>query len=327
MKHGIEWLNFPGRRGETWNPWGGCSKVSEGCKNCWALRQTNRFKTRLPQYEGTVKDGKWTGRVNRTLGYDGEDFYRPTRWRKPRAIFACSMSDFFHEGADKWREFAWHQIYDTPQHLYLILTKRPERIPDCLPSFGKKEWPWKNVWLGATVENEDNLWRVEKLLNVEAAKRFLSLEPLLGNIYLRHLNYASWLKGRVPIDWVIAGGESGPGARPMHPDWARRIRDQCKAADIPYFFKQQGEWEQARRLDDNSEHGDVGVWGYDNQPTTLRESHGFGARASGRLNAYPLPSERVRIVNGLTMVRVGKKRAGRLLDGRTWDEFPHEQTP
>jgi len=246
MKHGtaIEWTHLPGYRGETWNPHGGCTKVSAGCQNCFALRQAVRFQ-RLPQYEGTVKGGNWTGRVN--IAPDPQ-FYKPLGWRDPRAIFVCSMSDFFHPGADEWREWAWHTIYDTPHHLYLILTKRPERIPDCLPDFGKKEWPWPHVWLGASVENNDNRQRVEDLLKVRAAKRFLSLEPLLGPVDLskwlcKDAEGVSAFTGekvsfRCGIRQVIVGGESGPGARPMEAKWAESILRQCREAGVPFFMKQ-----------------------------------------------------------------------------------------
>lgn len=248
MKHGtgIEWTHLPGYKGETWNPWVGCSKVSAGCKNCYALRMANRLK-RLPQYAGTVEDGDWTGR----LGCVEEHFRKPVHWRDPRAIFLGSMMDFFHPVADEsplsgryWREHIWHTIYDTPQHLYLILTKRPERIPDHLPSFGKKEWPWKNVWLGATVENNDNRQRIYDLLKVKATKRFLSLEPMLGPVDLTEVKSPTRLIRRAHlgfiegIHWVIVGGESGPGARPMEAEWARDIRDQCRAAGVPFFMKQ-----------------------------------------------------------------------------------------
>ena len=264
MKHGIEWLNFPGRKGETWNPHGGCSKVSSGCKNCWALRQACRFQ-RLPQYKGTVRGGNWTGEVNRAPD-TGPQMYAPIHWRKPRTIFPCSMSDFFHPGADEWRETYWHTIYDTPQHLYLILTKRPDRIPQCLPSFGKKEWPWPNVWLGASVENEDNKQRIYDLMKVSAAKRFLSMEPLLGPVDVsdclqppcKMCDGSASIPMSFPydggkacprcfdhppidpekIDWVIVGGESGPGARPMNPEWAMQILHQCRRIGVPFFMKQ-----------------------------------------------------------------------------------------
>jgi protein gp37 len=264
VRHGtaIEWTHLPGYKGETWNPHGGCSKVSEGCRNCYALRQANRFKDRWPHYRHTIKNGNWTGHLNRI---SEPRFYKPIHWRDPRAIFVSSMSDFFHEGADGWRETLWHTIYDTPQHLYLILTKRPERIPDCLPSFGKKEWPWPHVWLGATVENQEMAdKRVPELLRVPAAKRFLSLEPLLGPVSLsqqwvdylagwdtepEHDSYCdgSCRAGNCPvpvqihtekIDWVVCGGESGPGARPMDVEWAESILRQCRAHGVPFFMKQ-----------------------------------------------------------------------------------------
>lgn len=287
-KHGtaIEWTHIPGYKGETWNPHGGCTPVSEGCKNCWAVRQANRFKNRFRQYEGTVKDGKWTGVIGCATG---DMFYKPLRWRAPRAIFPCSMGDFFHPGADDWRERYWHTIYDTPQHLYLILTKRPERIPQCLPSFGKKEWPWPNVWLGATVENDDQQWRIAELLKVPAAKHFVSIEPMLSRITVPYIH---------ALDWVICGGESGPGARLMDVAWARSIRDQCQAAGVPFFFKQWGEW----------------------MPDTYHpDKEGLCLRTASQL--YPTYQWK-RFGDISRFGRVGKKIAGRFLDHRTWGEFP-----
>lgn len=341
MRHGIEWLNFPGRRGETWNPWGGCSAAGPGCKNCWACRQANRFKDRHPKYAGTVKDGNWTGIVNRA---SPDEFFAPMHWRDPRTIFPCSMSDFFHPEADAWRKAALRVMYECPQHLFLIPTKRPERIGNNPPQ--SAAWPFPNVWLGASVEDADHLWRVEKLLNTPATKRFLSLEPLLGPIDcepfldpfrgcdritkqcikdgLLNRDQADSLK-QPAISWVIVGGESGPGARPMHPDWVRKIRDQCQAAGVPFFFKQWGEW----TLEDAA----IDLLGY----TPLRDLALFSPDDTGITSSEDavifskhLSPDRwenwhnmdFRGADDVYMVRVGKKKAGRILDGRTWGEMP-----
>jgi protein gp37 len=218
------------------------------------------------------------------------------------------MSDFFHPGADEWREHYWHTIYDTPQHLYLILTKRPERIPGCLPDFGKKEWPWPHVWLGTSVECVGEKRRLVELQRVPAALRWLSIEPLLED--LGDLSLAG-------ISWVVCGGESGPGARPMHPDWARGVRDQCKAAAVPFFFKQWGEWSAGSKI--RSDPDFAGGECFDDPRaggTTYAKFIREHTERGQLLKNY-------RLMEGdLVAGRVGKKRAGRLLDGREWSEFP-----
>lgn len=262
LKSKIEWTEA------TWNPWRGCSKVSEGCANCYAERESKRF-------------GRDFSKVTKA---SEKTFRAPLSWEDPLKIFVCSASDFFHEGADEWREHCWHTIYDARQHTYLILTKRPERISECLPDFGKKEWPWPHVWLGVTAENQQMAdERIPKLLTVPAAKRFLSLEPLLESINLTRT------VGFPPsVSWIIAGGESGPDARPMHPNWVTFIRDQCVAAGVPFFFKQWGEWAPGQ----------------------------FTGKHEVRLMMDSLSRP------GVFMSRVGKKRAGHLLDGMLWDEMP-----
>jgi protein gp37 len=142
-------------------------------------------------------------------------------------IFTCSWSDFFVEHADQWRAAAWDVIRQTPQHTYQILTKRPERIRDHLP----EGWPFRNVWLGVSVENPRFYHRIESLKVIPASIRFLSLEPLLASM------------PSVPLEgfsWVVVGGESGPGCRPMKPEWVREIREQCRKAEVAFFFKQWG---------------------------------------------------------------------------------------
>jgi protein gp37 len=154
-------------------------------------------------------------------------FDAPKKWKTSKMIFTCSWSDFFIREADPWRAEAWDVIRSTPQHTYQILTKRPERMRECLPN----GWPFRNVWLGVSVENPRFYWRIESLQQTPAYVRFLSLEPLLSA--LPNLP----LQG---ISWVVVGGESGPRCRPMQPEWVRDIRKQCSGADAAFFFKQWG---------------------------------------------------------------------------------------
>lgn len=190
---GIEWCTA------TWNPWHGCTKVSPGCARCYMYREKKQY-------------GQDPSRVVRSK----TKFEDPHRWKTPQWIFTCSWSDFFHETADPWRGAAWEIIRQTPHHTYLILTKRPERMAGRLP------WPagggWPHVWLGVSIESAAYEHRVEQLVDTCAAHRFVSAEPLLGPVSL-----GPWL-GLGGIEWVIAGGESGPKARPMNLTWARILR-------------------------------------------------------------------------------------------------------
>lgn len=206
QKTGISWT------GATWNPWHGCIKVSSGCKNCYMYRDKERF-----------------GQDPRQVVKSKTAFNSPLKWTEPRLIFTCSWSDFFIEEADEWRAEAWEIIKNTPQHTYQILTKRPERIIECLP----KDWGdgYENVWLGVSVEDEFHNWRAQMLSTTPAKVRFISAEPLIGPID------SLWL---TRIHWVIAGGESGPDFRPMKPEWATLIRDQCRRFGVAFFHKQNG---------------------------------------------------------------------------------------
>ena len=215
----IEWTDG------TWNPWHGCIKVSPGCKNCYMYRDKARYGQKPME---VVRSKPAT-------------FNAPLKWKEPRMIFTCSWSDFFIEEADQWRDDAWDIIRQTPQHTYQILTKRPELIRPRLP----KDWGdgYKNVWLGVSVE--DQLYadiRVPYLLQIPAYRRFLSMEPLIGPIDLVRCHSTRVKLNNWPaptrVDWVIVGGESGPGYRQINSDWACSIRDQCKAAGVPFFFKQ-----------------------------------------------------------------------------------------
>jgi protein gp37 len=229
---GIEWTEA------TWNPVTGCTKISPGCRHCYAERMAKRLQAMgVPQY----RDGF-------NISPHPKALELPTTWKKPRFIFVNSMSDLFHEDVplDFVRQ-VFAVIEQTPQHTYQILTKRPERAEQ---HAGNLPWP-SNVWLGTSVESALFLHRVRTLTRIQAQTRFLSLEPLLGALPGLKLT---------GVDWVIVGGESGPGARPMKPEWAAHIRDLCLAEGVPFFFKQ---------------------WG-----------------------------------------GVNKKKNGRLLEGRTWDEVP-----
>lgn len=225
----IEWTDH------TWNPWMGCSKVSEGCQFCYAERDMTRF-----------------GRDFRTLQRTARaTFELPLHIKQPGLIFTCSWSDFFHPDADEWRDEAWDIIRRTP-HIYQILTKRPQFIQEIgggsrLPSDWGDGWP--NVWLGVSAENQPRAReRIPLLLDVPAKVHFVSAEPLLGRLdleeWLRYEPPAIARKGGVPtlpgIDWVISGGESGPNARPASQYWFRWLRDQCVSFGVPYFHKQNG---------------------------------------------------------------------------------------
>ncbi len=230
----IEWTDA------TWNPVTGCSKVSPGCKHCYAERMAKRLQA--------------MGQPNYANGFEvtlqPHMLELPLEWKRPRRVFVNSMSDLFHKDVPLsfikkvfgvMRRADWHQ--------YQLLTKRSERLLEVSPLL-----TWEpHIWIGVSVENDDYTSRIDDLRKTGADVKFLSLEPLLGP--LRKLN----LRG---MDWVIVGGESGPGARPMNPDWVREIRDQCVRANVPFFFKQ---------------------WG------------------------GPF-----------------KKRTGRVLDGRTWDQMPQD---
>ena len=211
-KSSIEWTEA------TWNPVTGCTKVSQGCKHCYAATMAKRLKA--------MGNPRYVNGFDVTLHAD--KLSEPEQWKKPKLIFANSMSDVFHK--DVPVAFI-RAVFDTmggcPQHTFQVLTKRSERL---LAISGQLPWP-PNVWMGVSVENNRVIDRIEHLRQTPAAIRFLSCEPLLGP--LPNLPLAG-------IDWVIVGGESGPGARPMDPAWVRDLRDQCVTAGVPFFFKQWG---------------------------------------------------------------------------------------
>lgn len=335
----IEWTDA------TWNPIRGCSRVSEGCRHCYAEREANRHKGPGAPYEGLVHlvngHPTWTGQVR----FVENHLLDPLKWRgKPLfdlvsekrvgydrlRIFVNSMSDLFHENVpDEWIDRIFAVMALCPQHTFQILTKRPKRMleylragdahprvaayalgvcdvhykpPRDLSLLKPGQWPLPNVWLGVSVENQAAAdERIPLLLQTPAAVRFLSCEPLLGPVSLEELPSASGIGRHLDalnnagvdpgalisskIDWVIAGGESGPDTRAMQPDWVRSLRDQCLPAGTAFFFKQWGAW----------------------IPTTDPKV----AAARG----IPL---------GECMSWVGRKDSPALLDGREWREFPKQ---
>jgi protein gp37 len=206
---GIEWTDA------TWNPWYGCRKVSPACAHCYAERDMARY-------------GRNFDVVTRAAA---ATFFAPMKWKEPRRIFTCSWSDFFIEEADDWRAEAFNVIRNTPQHTYLILTKRIARVAEAWNSLGPRlVTPMdENVWLGASVETTRQYHRIDHLRQVPARIRFLSMEPLLS------ATHSTDLSG---IHWVIVGTESGPGARPTNLDWIRRIGDKCRNEGVAFFVKQ-----------------------------------------------------------------------------------------
>lgn len=212
QKSRIEWTD------STWNPVTGCSKVSQGCKNCYAERMAKRLQA--------MGSKRYKGGFELTLHEDLVD--APLRWKKPRMVFVNSMSDLFHEKIPfEFIEKVFSTMVRAEQHTFQILTKRSSRL---LEVSQRLPWP-KNVWMGVSIENESVLQRVIELRRTPAQVKFLSCEPLLGT--LRSLQ----LDG---IDWVIVGGESGPRARPMNVEWVYQIHDRCREFNVPFFFKQWG---------------------------------------------------------------------------------------
>ena len=208
----IEWTDA------TWNPWYGCTKISEGCRNCYAERDMKRF-----------------GKDFNTITRSKTTFRDPLKWNEPRMIFVCSWGDFFHDDVmDKTRDEAWEIMRRTRSHTYLLLTKRPQNIKMMLPLMWELEYQdWLHIWLGVSVENNDQMWRLVALEEIKAMVKFVSAEPLLGPLPLLHSFFPS-------LDWVITGGESGPDPRPCNLDWVRDIRDQCVDHGISFFHKQHG---------------------------------------------------------------------------------------
>lgn len=270
-----------------------------------------RFSGAGLPYEGLAyrnsSGAHWTGQVN-LIEKHLED---PLRWQRPRRIFVNSMSDLFHPAVEtEWLNRIFEVMWKSKQHTFQVLTKRPDRMLDYI---SRNMWltndPLPNVWLGVSCEDQKTAdERILLLMETPAAVRWISAEPLLGPI---DLEAAPTLEGS--IDWVVVGGESGPGARPMHPDWARWLRDQCVAAGVPFFFKQWGEY-------DHGVQGDCSHWSSDGAQGPAEKLNpqrvdvwrcNICKRLHGEDGDYPID-----------FAKTGKKAAGRTLDGRTWSEYP-----
>jgi protein gp37 len=217
----IEWTEV------TWNPTTGCDRISAGCDNCYALTLAKRLKAMGSAKYQTDGDPRTSG-LGFGVSLHEADLSLPLRWREPRIVFVNSMSDLFHARVPlEFVRQVFGVIADTPQHTYQVLTKRSSRLRKVAAGL---DWP-PNLWMGVSVEDASALFRVDDLRTVPAAIRFLSCEPLLGP--LGELDLAG-------IGWVITGGESGPGHRPVDPRWITEIRDHCAAGGVPFFFKQWG---------------------------------------------------------------------------------------
>ena len=218
---GIEWTEV------TWNPTTGCDRISPGCDHCYALTLAKRLKAMGAEKYQNDGDPRTSG-PGFAITLHEPALAQPYRWGGNRTVFVNSMSDLFHAKVPiDFVKRVFEVIADTPQHTYQVLTKRSARLPKIAD---KLDWP-DNLWLGVSVENADHLYRVDHLRDVPAKVRFLSCEPLIGPLDGLDLD---------GIGWVITGGESGPGARPLDAGWVRAIRDQCKDAKVPFFHKQWG---------------------------------------------------------------------------------------
>ncbi len=234
---GIEWTEV------TWNPTTGCDRISEGCDNCYAIAMAKRLKAMGSERYQVDGDPRTSG-PGFALTIHPDALAQPFRWGGSRLVFVNSMSDLFHGKVPlAFVREVFDVIAATPQHTYQLLTKRSSRLPKLAD---KLDWP-DNLWLGVSVENADHLYRVDHLREVAASVRFLSCEPLLGPLTDLNLDR---------IGWVITGGESGPRARPLDPDWVREIRDNCVDSGVPFFHKQWG----GRTPKEQGRHLDGAVW-------------------------------------------------------------------
>lgn len=340
----IEWTD------ETWNPTTGCDRISPGCDHCYALTMAGRLK-RMGQAKYQRDGDARTSGPGFALTVHPDTLDQPLRWRKPRTVFVDSMSDLFHVGVgEEFITHVFATMSIAPQHTFQVLTKRPQRMAawandtfgmdtqaDWIaagatfltrswgwdrpvifdpraegyhaqtdPNYERRLWPgWPlpNVWLGTSIESDRYTFRADHLRATPAAVRFLSCEPLLGPVPSLDLT---------GIDWVIVGGESGPGARPMQPDWVRDIRDRCEEAHVPFFFKQWGAWLPYEP--------DPQPPFWAGQDGDLIDGHHLPAALSegDPVTGWWAPD----LEHDAIFRKAGKKIAGRELDGRTWDQMP-----
>ncbi len=223
----IEWTDA------TWNPVAGCSIISPGCKNCYAMKMASRLASMdVEKYRGLTRSVRKRVVWNGVVREDPASLQIPLNWKKPRKIFVNSMSDLFHEAvSDAFVEKVWSVMQQTPRHHYQILTKRPDRMARFVSA---RQGPiLSNVWLGTSVEDKKVIDRIAELRSVPAAIRFVSFEPLIGSVGKPDLS---------GIQWAIVGGESGQHARPVREEWIDEIYDLCDAYGVVFFFKQWGAW-------------------------------------------------------------------------------------
>ncbi|WP_137803430.1 phage Gp37/Gp68 family protein [Caulobacter sp. 3R27C2-B] len=365
----IEWTDA------TWNPIIGCSVVSPGCTNCYAMRLAGTRLRNHPTRQGLTIETKagpvWNGKVR----LNEDELRAPLRWKRPRNIFVCAHADLFADQvSDRWIDKVFATMIDAPQHTYQVLTKRPARakayieaLPerrrawDCHSALDNAAWPLPNLHLGVSVEDQARAdERIPILLETPAAKRWISAEPLLGAIDLTAFEYgppignaptyADYLQGRLwmpegswsgrgytangrtyvdltlRLDWVVVGGESGPGSRPMHPDWVRQIRDDCAAAGVPFLFKQWGNWMPVSQMPD-------GMSDDLYHPPPARDPEGIRRckvantvlNRDGHQPKWNDPTHYRHGEGSMLMFEVGKKAAGRLLDGVEHNGMPGER--
>ena len=329
----IEWCD------STFNPWEGCQNVGPGCDNCYAETRNARFGGGVAVNWGPGAPRRRTSAANwrkpvqwnnqgfyacancgsRNSGHDGIDREGAGTWKcaacgserlkaARQRVFCASLADVFdNEAPAAWRAELFALIGLTPHLDWLLLTKRIGNVPKMMdqPGMPKDGMP-ANVWLGATVVNQEEADRdIPKLLAVPARVRFLSIEPMLGPICIER---ATDQADEGTIDWVIAGGESGPSARPVHPDWLRALRDECEAFGVPFIFKQFGEWRPPMEGEK-----------FNTAMGRAQKVPAFIVAPEGTVHCFE--NERT-ASGGKVMLRVGKKLAGRRLDGLTHDQFP-----
>lgn len=304
MSSKIEWTE------DTWNPLIGCDKISAGCKNCYAIktawvRQHN--PAMAEKYAGVVEKTangslNWTGKIN----FHQPSLLKPLNTKKPTVFFVNSMSDLFHESVPfEYINAIFSVMSDCDWHTYQVLTKRAQRMYEFFEwkraQFGISWSPKDNVWIGVSVEDQKTAdERIPWLLGVPVKVKFLSCEPLLGPVDIMWFDLQFKVQGP-GIGWVICGGESGPNSRPMHPDWARSIRDQCEVSGIPFFFKQWGNWMPIGMPKDEES---VVPLRYNEQWLNVAGGMGFHGEEVWRMR------------------NVGKKAAARSLDGKVHNEYP-----
>jgi len=324
-KTSINWTD------RVWNPVRGCSKVSDGCLNCYAERMATRFSGPELPYEGLIRDGHWAN----TARFVPEMLEAPLHWKQPCRVFVNSMSDLFHPDITNEQIAAVCGVIAACQrHTFQVLTKRPQRMVELITSeeFGwlvveagerlaaergwchaheGEFWPLPNLHLGVSVENQAAAEeRIPLLLQCPAAVRWVSCEPLRGEVDIeRWLSAREYVPGVISpsvgfrvvpsLDWVVCGGESGPNARPMHPDWARSLRDQCRDAGVSFHFKQWGEWCESA----------------DGDRCVTRDGRNLPNLEPGGRNGD----------GAVRIARVGKSKSGNLLDGVRYEMRPGDK--